>query len=333
MTAVATGEPVNAILIGYGYWGARFLGIAERVDKLRIIGVVDSHADDEGFDRPPSTPCGSDLVAALADPRVEAVIITTPASDHVEPARQALRAGKHVFTEKPFALTSRDTAELLNLARAGGLMVTVDHQYWWSAEVEAMRRALADDAVGAVVAVSVDRAANGPVRQDVGALWDLAVHDIAILARLGILRGDTGQRLRVEECRETMDGPVAGCVSLTGRTPTDVLLRLHACWISETTRRRLVVAGERGSLLLEENDGSLAAWLIGERGRELLSRTAKSDPVTPIERALGEFSDGARGRPDLSKAVDAGGVVAVVEQLLASARPVTTIVRSARCWL
>ncbi|WP_198037094.1 Gfo/Idh/MocA family protein [Nocardia sp. BMG51109] len=322
-------RPVTAALVGYGYWGARLLDIASRVDGLRITRVVDIRCGAADFAGPASIPCGSDLDAAVADPRIDAVIVATTASAHDGPIRQALSAGKHVFTEKPFTLTTRHATELLRLARDRNLMVTVDHQYWWSREIAALGAALDRDAIGEVVAVSIERAADGPVRYDVNALWDLAIHDVAVLVRLGIL-GD-GPGLHVEDCRETGNGPVAGCVALTARAPAGIEVRLHACWLSRGKRRALVITGERGSLRLEESDRTLSAWLVEDRRRSLLSRTAKSAPGTPIELALGEFVRGVRGGPDLRPAADAARVVTVLEDMHGSAGAVTQLVRSDRC--
>lgn len=324
---------INAILVGYGYWGSRFFTIASRVDQLRIVGVVDVRCNEDGFVGPPGISCGGDLTAALADPQVDAAIIATTASEHVEPIRAALQAGKHVFTEKPFTLTAGHATELLGLARDRELMLTVDHQYWWSEEIAALGRALAGNTIGDVVAVSMERAADGPVRHDVGALWDLAIHDLSILVRLGVLGAEDGDCLKVEDCRETMDGPVAGCVTLTGTTPSMVAVRLHACWLSRTKRRALIVTGEHGSLRLEESDRFLSVWLVRDRRRSLLSRTLKSGRGTPIELALGEFSECVRAGPDLRKAVVATRVVAALEHIERSAEPVTQVVRSPRCWL
>ncbi|MFI9503353.1 Gfo/Idh/MocA family protein [Nocardia sp. NPDC052566] len=333
MTAVVDAQPVRAVLVGYGYWGSRFLNIARRVDALEIVGVVDPRFGDDEFAGPTALSGWRELSAALSAVRCDAAIVTTPASAHAEPIRQALRAGKHVFTEKPFTVTTEDSAELLDLARDGDLMLTVDHQYWWSAEVAALGKALADNAIGEVVAVAVERAADGPVRYDVDALWDLAIHDISILVRLGVLGEGDKPCLEVEECRQTMDGQVAGCVALTGRTPSAITVRVHACWISRTKRRGFVIAGERGSLRLEETDRYLSAWLIRDGRRMLLSRSAKSGSGTPIERALEEFAAGVRGTADLRKAVDAARVVTAIAQIEGSARQVATLVRSPRCWL
>jgi predicted dehydrogenase len=326
-------NPVTALLVGYGYWGARFFGFTRRVDAVRIAGVVDARYGQDGFAGPPSLPCWGNLDAALATAPVDAVIIATPAVEHARLVRQALRAGTHVFVEKPLALSSRDADDLLDLARDRDLMLTVDHQYWWSPEVAALAEALAGGAIGAVVALFAERAAPGPVRFDVNALWDLGSHDVSTMVRVGALRAGQRRPLQVDECKEVLDGQVAGCVSLTGRTWSGIAVRIHACWMSDTRRRRLVISGEEGSLRLEETPRTLSTWLVREGRRRLLSRTVKSDRGTPIERALEEFATGVRREPDLGKAADAGRVVAALEQITAEAKGATTTVRSTRCWL
>lgn len=325
-------QPVTALLVGYGYWGARFLTFTDRVDSIRIAGVVDARCGEAGFTGPPCLPCWGDLDAGLAAAPVDAVIIATPAVEHARLARRALRAGRHVFVEKPLALVSRDADDVLALARVRDLMLTVDHQYWWSPEVAALSDALAGGAIGAVVALCAERAAPGPVRFDVNALWDLASHDVSTLVRIGALRIDEHRPLHVDECKEVLDGQVAGCVSLTGKTWSGVAVRIHACWMSDTRRRRLVISGEEGSLRLEETPRTLSTWLLRQGRRRLLSRTVKSDRGTPIERALEEFAHGVLGERDLGKAADAGRVVAALEQITAEAKGATTTVRSNRCW-
>src|SRR5207249_2255289 len=76
--------------------------------------------------------CAEELAAAhglaalpveelLADPAVDAVLNLTPSSEHAAVTRAALAAGKHVYTEKPFALDADEAAELLRKAERAGL--------------------------------------------------------------------------------------------------------------------------------------------------------------------------------------------------------------------
>jgi predicted dehydrogenase len=65
-----------------------------------------------------------DYQAIIDDPLVDAVHITTPNKTHIEMAKRALLAGKHVVCEKPLAMTSRETAELVELSRSKPNLIT-----------------------------------------------------------------------------------------------------------------------------------------------------------------------------------------------------------------
>ena len=67
------------------------------------------------------------LEDALADQRIDAVVIAAPAASHYALAAQALRAGKHVFVEKPLALNLSEAEELCALAESSKLTLMVGH--------------------------------------------------------------------------------------------------------------------------------------------------------------------------------------------------------------
>ncbi len=63
--------------------------------------------------------------ALLADPMIELVVVNTPSYTHYEYAKQAIQAGKHVIVEKPFTATSAHARELVELASARNVKITV----------------------------------------------------------------------------------------------------------------------------------------------------------------------------------------------------------------
>ncbi|MEM9014868.1 MAG: Gfo/Idh/MocA family oxidoreductase [Pseudomonadota bacterium] len=105
---------------------------------------------------------------------VDAVVIAAPASVHESLARQALHAGKHVFVEKPLALSAAGADELAALARHKGLVLQVGHQERFVFE-----------SVG-VFAHSVSPQKASFVRHapatgrgtDVSVVFDLMIHDL-----------------------------------------------------------------------------------------------------------------------------------------------------------
>jgi predicted dehydrogenase len=111
--------------------GVGFVGVAH-VEALRrmgvdVVGVVGSSPERarkkvEAANLPPAYDSFDDC---LADDRVKVVHIASPNDVHADQVRAALSAGKHVVCEKPLAVTSADTADLLQRARESGLVNAV----------------------------------------------------------------------------------------------------------------------------------------------------------------------------------------------------------------
>ena len=107
-----------------GVVGTGFIGVVH-VDALRrlgveVTGVVGSTKERAAAKR--LAPAYESYAALLADERVDVVHLTTPNNLHYEEVKQALSAGKHVVCEKPLAVTSEESRELVELAERSGLV-------------------------------------------------------------------------------------------------------------------------------------------------------------------------------------------------------------------
>jgi len=118
---------IGAALVGTGFIGA------EHVEALRRLGVqvhgVVGSSHPRAAERASALglpPAYESLEAMLADPRISVVHITTPNHLHYPQAKAALAAGKHVVCEKPLAMTSAETGDLVRLAQASGLVHAVN---------------------------------------------------------------------------------------------------------------------------------------------------------------------------------------------------------------
>jgi predicted dehydrogenase len=110
---------MNAGVVGTGFIGVVHVDALRRlgVDVLGVVGSTPERAAAKGI-----APVYDSLEAMLADERVEIVHLTTPNHLHYPQAKQALAAGKHVVCEKPLAVTSQESAELLELAERAGVV-------------------------------------------------------------------------------------------------------------------------------------------------------------------------------------------------------------------
>lgn len=117
---------IAAAVVGTGFIGVVHVEALRRLG-IPVLGVVGSsveraHAKADAL----RLPVYPSFEAMLADPRVSVVHITTPNYLHVPQVKAAIAAGKHVVCEKPLALTAAESAELVRLAEAAGIVHAVN---------------------------------------------------------------------------------------------------------------------------------------------------------------------------------------------------------------
>src|SRR6186713_447937 len=99
---------INIGVIGYGYWGPNLVRNFSEMSEARVHTVADLNpkALEIVAKRYPATKVTTDVQAMIRDPEIHAVAIATPVSTHFSLAMAALKAGKHVWLEKPMTETS-----------------------------------------------------------------------------------------------------------------------------------------------------------------------------------------------------------------------------------
>jgi predicted dehydrogenase len=173
-------------IIGYGYWGpnvarnfhgtsgAKLAAISD-LSETRL-GLAQSHYPFVRGTRDPY-----DLIRA-AD--VDAVVIVTPVFAHYELAKAALLAGKHIFVEKPFTATSAQARELADIAARKNLKIMVDHTFLFTGAVKKIKEVIAAGELGKLLFYDSVRVNLGLFQHDVNVIWDLAPHDLSIMAHV-----------------------------------------------------------------------------------------------------------------------------------------------------
>ncbi|MBZ3907945.1 Gfo/Idh/MocA family protein [Streptomyces griseiscabiei] len=185
---------------------------------------------------------------------VDAVYVPLPAALHEKWTEAALRAGKHVLAEKPLTTDPAATGRLLALARSSGLFLMENVMFVHHGQHEAVRRLLADGAIGELrglsAAFAVPRLADDDIRYRAdlggGALWDTGVYPVRAAMHL------LGDALTVRGAVLT-DGPgrevdTAGTALLS--TPEGVAVQL-SFGLDHAYRSRYELWGSEGSLTVD----------------------------------------------------------------------------------
>jgi UDP-2-acetamido-3-amino-2,3-dideoxy-glucuronate N-acetyltransferase len=183
MADVQNGNKVRVAVVGAGYWGKNL------VRNFHDLGALEIVCDrDEGIlsqsRRSYAIATTTDYEAILDDESLDGVVIATPAAMHYSLAIQALRAGKHVFVEKPLALRCVEGKEILELAKERNRVLMVGHILEYHPAIVTLTRLVQSGELGKIQYIYSSRLNLGKLRTEESSLWSFAPHDISVILRL-----------------------------------------------------------------------------------------------------------------------------------------------------
>ena len=176
-------EEVKIGLFGYGYWGRIYHRALTELRGVKISYVCDSNSNIEGI-IPGGTSFFTDPEKAIDEGGVDAVFVITPAGTHKEIVLRALKKGLNTFVEKPALLSSSDLNTVLSQKPSNALFFP-GHIYAYNDMVKSFVKSVKDSGER-LNSLTSSRKALGPIRSDVGCVWDLLPHDLTIFDLLDI---------------------------------------------------------------------------------------------------------------------------------------------------
>jgi len=241
-------------LVGYGYWGPNLLRNYMEIPDVELKWVCERDTGKlaKAKRRYPSVLATPEYGEVLRDPDVDAVVIATPIRTHFELAMAALKAGKHVFVEKPMTASVVEAQALVAAADSRGLTLMVGHTFEFSAPVIAIKEIIASGELGDVYYVSSSRINLGLHQKDVSVIWDLAPHDFSIL--FDWLGEEPEDVTAVGRGCVRCDIPDVAFVTL--RFPSGALAEVQLSWLSPVKLRRTLVVGSKKMLVYDDTDSA-----------------------------------------------------------------------------
>ena len=239
-------------LIGYGYWGPNLLRNYMELGTARVKWVCDLSPEhlSKAAIRYPSLLTTTSVDDLLGDPEVDAVLIATPISSHHQLALRSLRAGKHVFVEKPLATSVIECDELCEAASARDLVLMVGHTFVYSPPVRAVKQILDAGELGDVYFITCSRVNLGLHQRDVSVVWDLAPHDLSILE---YWLGESPSSVQAMG-RSCINNGIPDVAFLSVHYASDVIAELQVSWLSPVKLRRTIIVGSKKMLMYDDTE-------------------------------------------------------------------------------
>jgi len=248
---------IEIAIIGAGYWGPNLIRNFNNLSDCNIRWVCDKKSGRLLYvqQKWPNISTTENFDEVMKDSNVTAVIIATPVSTHFNLGMSALKAGKHVFIEKPLAMTKRQAKKLVELAEQKKLVLATGHIFVYHPAITAMMNIINQGGIGRLCYAESGRVNLGPPASEVNVIWDLAVHDVSILLYLW-------KQLPVEVRaygNNFLHSTLIDASFLFLRFEDNSMSHHHVSWMSPKKTRRFFIAGTKGSLIFNDTatDGKL----------------------------------------------------------------------------
>jgi predicted dehydrogenase len=330
--------PLRVGIVGCGVISRAYVETVQPYAQVKLVGATDvdgrravelaASFDGQVY------PTFDDM---LADDAIDAVVNLTIAPAHYAVSAQGLRAGKHVYSEKPLALSYLEAKELVALAERNGVRLSCAPMTFLGEAQQTAGQIIRDGRLGRIRVAYADMNWGRPETwhpeprpyYEVGPLFDIGVYSLTLLTTFfGPARSVAGFGRVVAEERVTMAGErfsvttpdfVVGLVEfgdgVVARLTTDF-------YVGHATRQKgIEFHGDLGSLHLANPQHFNAAVQVAEYGGEFEPVLPARDPFPGTEwaRGLVELADAiAEDRPHRVTGAQAAHVVEIVEGIMTS---------------
>jgi predicted dehydrogenase len=148
---------INAGIVGLGWWGRTLVEAVSGGQSGEInfvAGAARTHTDElKSFAAQQKFELYDNYDKLLKHPKLDAVVLATPHSLHVEQTVKAAKAGKHVFCEKPFALTKAEAEEAVAAVKKAGVTLGLGYNRRWHPEMTKLRKQIDAGELGVILHV------------------------------------------------------------------------------------------------------------------------------------------------------------------------------------
>lgn len=176
-------------IIGTGYWGPNFAKLIVENPNTQLHWCCDISKDNlekfrKKYKDSKYLKTTYNIDDVLKDESIDAVVVTVPADQHYSVSKAVLLSDKHLLVEKPLTTNTKQAKELVKIAKERDLVLLVDHIYLFNPAIRKVRELINNKDLGSIYYSHGDYTALGPIRVDVSAMTDLAIHFIYTICYL-----------------------------------------------------------------------------------------------------------------------------------------------------
>ena len=332
-------NPVGIGVIGAGNWGQNLVRNYASLPGSQLLYVADvsEKVRSKMANLYPKAQVTDNPERIFTDPAVNAVVIAVESPLHYTMIKNALDHGKHVYVEKPLALSVADAQDVVSLARDKNLKLMIGHLLEYHPAVNYIKELMKIGKVGTSLYLYFHRLNLGIVRKDENVWWSLAPHDISVACYL----------FEAEPVSVSANGQsylqkgIEDVVFATLKFADGRMAHIHVSWLDPHKIRKVTLVASEKMVVFDDMEASEKVRIY-DKGAEIKTVNSYVEAITlrtgdvlipkipsqePLSLECQHFLDAIiKDQPVRSDGVDGLRVVKVLEagskSLAASGRTV-----------
>ena len=144
-------QPINTALLSFGMSGQVFHAPFLQVHDAFNLYAVWERSKNLAQQKYPWVKSYRTLQELLSDKTIELIVVNTPSVTHYDYAKQCLLAGKNLIVEKPFTATVEEGAELIQIAKEKGLLISVYQNRRFDSDYKAVKKVVDEKLLGDLI--------------------------------------------------------------------------------------------------------------------------------------------------------------------------------------
>jgi predicted dehydrogenase len=319
-------KTVGIAVIGAGNWGQNLVRNYASLPGSQLLYVADvsEKVRNKMANLYPKAQVTDKPELIFTDPAVDAVVIAVESPLHYTMIKNALDHGKHVYVEKPLALSVADAQEVVSLARDKNLKLMTGHLLEYHPAVNYIKELIKKGTVGTSLYLYFHRLNLGIVRKDENVWWSLAPHDISVACYL----------FEAEPVSVSANGQsylqkgIEDVVFATLKFADGRMAHIHVSWLDPHKIRKVTLVASDKMVVFDDMEASEKVRIY-DKGAEIKTVNSYVEAITlrtgdvlipripsqePLSLECQHFLDAIiRNQPVRSDGVDGLRVVKVLE--------------------
>ncbi|UCH22285.1 MAG: Gfo/Idh/MocA family oxidoreductase [Deltaproteobacteria bacterium] len=238
----------SVAIIGAGYWGKNLVRNFHNLGALKLVCDKNEAVLASLKNQYKEIETCLALTDILSCEYLDGVVVSTTAETHLNIAREALLADKHVLVEKPLALKIEEGEELISLAKEKNKVLMVGHLLQYHPVFACLKELAASGELGRINYIYSHRLNLGKIRREENILWSFAPHDISMILALA---GEDPESVMTTGAYY-LHQKIADVTTTHLEFPSGLRAHIFVSWLHPFKEQKLVVVGDRKMAVFDD---------------------------------------------------------------------------------